>query len=62
MAVDTVVGASVLKLLREEMAGMARHIIEDTDDPVTKGIALNSSRVSRKLGRRVGGTTTSGGD
>jgi hypothetical protein len=62
MAVDTVVGASVLKLLREEMAGMARHIIEDTDDPVTKGIALNSSRVSRKLGRRVGGTTTSAGD
>jgi hypothetical protein len=59
MATNTVVGASVLKLLKEEMAGMARHVIEETDDPVTRGIALNSSSVTRTLGRSPGGATTS---
>ena len=62
MANNTVVGASVLKLLREEMSDMARHVIEDNEDPVMRDIVLNSSRVTRTLGRRVGGATDSAGD
>lgn len=59
MATYTPVGMNVSMLLREEMANMARHMIENDPDPVTSGIVLDSSNVSMNLGRSTTARSTS---
>lgn len=61
MASNYVVAGTVGRLLREEMAGLARHIIENDQDPVTRGIVLNTGavRTSSTLGRPPAGTKSS---
>lgn len=56
-----VVGGTVMKLLREEMAGMVHHIMENDPDPVMTGIVLNTSSVktSSNLGANLSKSKTS---
>lgn len=51
MASNYVISGTVGNLLREELSAAVRHVIENPDDPVTKGIILNTSRVETRLGR-----------
>lgn len=51
MASNYVISGTVGNLLREELSAAVRHVIEDGDDPVTRGIILNTSRVETSLGR-----------
>ena len=55
---NNVIAGTVGRLLREEMASFARHMIENDPDPVTRGIVLNTGavRTSAQLGRPPGGT------
>jgi len=57
---STIVGGTVLKLLRESMSDIVTHMIEDDEDPVTRGIILNTDRVKTvtSLGRNVTGSAT----
>lgn len=57
----TVVAGSFGRALREEMAAVCHHMLEDQSDPLMRNIAVNSSRVesTAKLGRTVAAAKTS---
>ena len=58
MASNYVVAGSVGRFLHERMSSIGRHIIESMDDPIMRGIALNSERVETTIGRPPAGTKT----
>lgn len=56
MASNYVVAGSVGRFLHERMSSIGRHIIESMDDPIMRGIAMNSERVESTIGRPPAGT------